>query len=178
MSDIAWFYAHAEEVLAFAWFFICWIGYSVFARRRAQTTDCISSVLHAYRKRWMLLMLQRSNRITDASLLANLERNVSFLASSAILVIAGLVTTLASVEKVHAMLLTLPFSDADLSPLQLQFKLTLLLLIYIYAFFTFTWAMRQYGFCAIVLGAAPIPESPEASGGAGGKVRALRRQNH
>lgn len=163
-TTVTWVSQHLVDILAATWLFLCWVGYSEFARRRAKTTFCIASVLHIQRKQWMLLLLQRDNRITDASLLANLERNASFLASTAILIIAGLVTTLASIEKVHAMLLTVPFSETGVSPLQLQFKIVLLLMIFIYSFFTFTWAMRQYGFCAILLGAAPMPGSPKAQG--------------
>lgn len=169
MLETQWISTHAVDILAVLWLLLCWVGYAVYARRRAKTTVCIASVIHAYRKRWMLLLLQRDNRVTDASLLANLERNASFLASSALFVIAGLVTALASIEKVHGMLLALPFSRAELSPLQLQFKIMLLLMIYVYSFFTFTWAMRQYGFCAMLLGAAPLPDTPEASGAAGEK---------
>ncbi len=108
-------------------------------------------------------MLARENRIADASLLSNLERNASFLASTAILIIAGLVTTLASIEKVHSMLSAVPFSHSNLSPMVLQFKILVMLMIFIYAFFTFTWAMRQYGFCAVMLGGAPILSEGQAS---------------
>jgi uncharacterized membrane protein len=37
-----------------------------------------------------------------------------------------------------------------------QLKILLLVGIFVYAFFTFTWSMRQYGFCSIVLGGAPL----------------------
>lgn len=109
-------------------------------------------------------MLYRDNRIADASLLASLERNASFLASTAMLIIAGLVTALASIENVHTALRTVPFSNVAQTPLQLQFKIMLLLLVFIYTFFTFTWAMRQYGFCAIMFGGAPLyrVEDPRA----------------
>lgn len=160
---------YALDIFAVCWLMFCWVGYAVYARRRAKTKICIASVIHSYRQRWMLLLLQRENRITDASLLANLERNASFLASSTLFVIAGLVTALASMEKVYGMLSTLPFSRAEFSPLQLQFKIMLLLMIYVYSFFTFTWAMRQYGFCAMLLGAAPLPDTPQASGAEGEK---------
>lgn len=162
LSQIHWL-----DLVGTLWLMVSWVGYSVFARKRARQTHCIASVLHAYRKQWMLSMLQRDNRIADASLLSNLERNASFLASTAILIIAGLVTTLASIEKVHTMLIAVPFSEVELSPEQLQFKVTLLLLVFIYAFFTFTWSMRQYGFCAVLVGAAPQPELPEAQGARG-----------
>ncbi len=144
-----------RDIFSTFWLFFCWVGYTVFARRKARKTFCIASVLHNYRKQWMHTMVRRDNRISDASLLSNLERNASFLASTAILIIAGLVTTLASIEKVHAMIMTVPFSS-DISPLQLQFKIVVMLVVFIYAFFTFTWAMRQYGFCAVLVGAAPI----------------------
>ena len=86
------------ELLGVLWLMLAWVGYSNFARRRAKSF-CIASVLHCYRKSWMRSMLQRDNRISDAALLANLERNASFLASTSIFVIAGVFTLLASAEK-------------------------------------------------------------------------------
>ena len=160
--DINTFGLELKEVVATAWLFACWGGYSLFARYRARSTFCIASALHTYRQQWMTAMLRRENRISDASLLASLERNASFLASTSILIIAGLVTTLASVEKVHSMLEGVPFTRADLTPLALQFKIGIMLMIYIYSFFTFTWAMRQYGFCAVLLGAAPSHDDEQA----------------
>lgn len=164
MNIAEWLGRYGLDLLAALWLFGCWIGYTAFAKRSARRTFCISSVLHFYRQQWMASMLQRENRVADASLLSNLERNASFLASTAMLIIAGLVTTLASIETVHATLQNLPFSRIAQTPLQLQFKVMILLLIYIYAFFTFTWAMRQYGFCAIMVGGAPLVEdtSPAA----------------
>lgn len=145
------------------WFFVAWVGYTLFARRRAKTTHCLASVLHIYRKNWMLAMLKRDNRIADTALIASLERNASFLASTSILIIAGLVTIMASIDKVYFTLSTLPFAHEKMSAYQLQIKVIMLLAIYVYAFFTLTWAMRQYGFCSIVLGAAPGPYDSDVS---------------
>lgn len=156
MELAEWLQAHVEDILATAWLFLCWIGYSVFARRRAKKAYCLSSVLHQYRKQWILRLLRRENRIGDVAIIANLERNASFLASTSILVIAGLVTAVASTDKIHSLLQDLPFSKSGLSLLQLQFKIILLLFVHVYAFFTFTWSMRQYGFCVILLGSAPM----------------------
>jgi uncharacterized membrane protein len=159
--------AHAAELAGVLWLFGAWIGYSWFAKRRAKCSFCIASVLHAYRKNWMRSMLQRSNRISDAALLGNLERNASFLASTSLFVIAGVFTLLASASQVKDMIATVPFAAMGTSTLQLQFKILLLLLIHVYAFFTFTWSMRQYGFCAILLGAAPVETDPKAQGDEG-----------
>lgn len=147
------------NVIAASWFFFCWIGYSYFARRRATSSYSLSSVLHIYRRRWMHIMLHRDNRMTDAALVASLERNATFLASTSMFIIAGLVTIIASIEQVHSTLASLPFNNEAMTPLQLQSKVLLLLGIFVYAFFSLTWAMRQYGFCAILLGAAPLHDA-------------------
>lgn len=162
-----WLQLHIFDVLATAWLFLCWIGYSSFARRRAKKAYCLSSVLQQYRKQWVLRMLRRENRIGDVAIISNLERNASFLASTSILVIAGLMTAVASTDKLHALLVDLPFANTQISPLQLQFKIILLLLIHVYTFFTFTWAMRQYGFCSILLGATPTHDEEMATSEAG-----------
>jgi uncharacterized membrane protein len=141
---------------AVIWFFSCWIGYASFARSRAKTSYSLSSVLQIYRKQWMLNMLRRENRIGDTALIAGLERQTTFLASTSMFIIAGLVTVMASVEQVHATLIALPLANTDMTPRQLQFKILLLLAIYAYAFFTLTWALRQHGFSSILLGAAPL----------------------
>ncbi|HEY7774106.1 MAG TPA: DUF599 domain-containing protein [Marinagarivorans sp.] len=166
MSLEAWIGAHGQDLAGLAWLLFCWLGYAMLARKRAKHVFCIASVLHQYRKQWMAQMLHRDNRIADASLLNNLERNASFLASTSLFVIAGLFTGIASSEKLHAILPTLPFAAVS-APSSVQFKLIIVLMIHIYAFFTFTWAMRQYGFCAVLLGAAPLHNDPDVDGQTG-----------
>ncbi|MGD8176064.1 DUF599 domain-containing protein [Marinimicrobium sp. ARAG 43.8] len=151
MTSHDWF-----NLLAAAWFFALWVGYARFARHRAKVSYSLSSVLQIYRKRWMQAMLRRENRIGDTALIAGLERQTTFLASTSMFIIAGLVTVLASIDQVYDTLVTLPFVNREMTPRQLQFKILLLLGIYVYAFFTLTWAVRQYGFSAILLGAAPL----------------------
>ena len=166
MNLTEWALEHVQDLLGLAWLLVGWLGYSIFARKRAKQVFCISSVLHMYRKQWMENMLTRDNRIADASLLNNLERNASFLASTSLFVIAGLVTGIASSEKLFAILPSLPLASPT-SPMSVQFKLIVVLLIHIYAFFTFTWSMRQYGFCAVLLGAAPLSSHPDLNGSTG-----------
>ncbi len=137
------------------WFLGSWIGYSRFAKRMAKRTNCLSSVMHRFRLAWMRELLFREQRVADSSIIANLERSVSFLASTTILVLAGIVTVLASSDQIYRLLVQLPFV-AYTSPEQLQFKLLLLVCIFIYAFFTLTWSMRQFGFCSVLVGATPV----------------------
>ncbi|EKE84224.1 DUF599 domain-containing protein [Idiomarina xiamenensis] len=142
------------DVLALAFFIICWVGYSVFARKRAKTTHCLSSILRTLRVDWMETLMQKEHQMADASLLANIERTVTFFASSTLLVLAGLLTVLAAGDKMVLLLDNLPFTIHTSLPL-VQVKLALLAGIFVYAFFKFTWAIRQFGFVAVLMGAAP-----------------------
>jgi uncharacterized membrane protein len=148
-----------QEVLVnsicFGWFLICWIGYTFYARNRARKESSLASELHNYRVSWMRRVLLRDIRVGDAALIANLEGNVSFLASTTILILAGLLTVFTVTEQISSLVSQIPFAISA-STLSVQLKLIMLVVIFVYAFFTFTWSMRQYGFCSIVLGAAPM----------------------
>jgi len=120
------------------------------SRRR----NCLASVLATHREAWMLGLLKRDNRVGDAALLGNLERNVAFFASSTLLVLAGLVAALGSGDDILAVTESLPFTMA-VSEHGWETKLLLLATIFVYAFFKFSWALRQYGFASVLLGRAP-----------------------
>lgn len=143
------------NTLCLIWFFICWVGYTLYARKKAATQSCLASELHNYREYWMRRVMLRDVRVGDAALIANLERNVSFLASTTILILAGLLTVFTVSEQISVLVSQIPLA-ASASALSVQLKVALLLIIFVYAFFTFTWSMRQYGFCSIVLGGAPM----------------------
>lgn len=139
------------------WFFACWVGYTFYARQKATSQSCLASELHKYREYWMRRVMLRDVRVGDAALFANLERNVSFLASTSILILAGLLTVFTVTDEISVLVTQIPFASHT-SPLSIQLKVALLLVIFVYAFFTFTWSMRQYGFCSIMLGGAPMVE--------------------
>ncbi|HVL02792.1 MAG TPA: DUF599 domain-containing protein, partial [Dongiaceae bacterium] len=113
-----------------------------------------SNILHRQRRRWMHEMLARDNRVADASLLANLERNVAFFASSTLIILAGVLTLMSATDKAISIANELPFA-MDGSAASWEVKLILLSCIFVYAFFKFTWSLRQYGFASVVIGMAP-----------------------
>lgn len=139
---------------AFVWFVSMWIGYTLYAKKEAGKGHSLSAVLYGYRREWMKSMLAHENRVPDMFLLGNLTNMVNFLASTSILIIAGLVTAVHSVENVLTFLDDHPVI-AQTNRLQVEFKLICLIVIFIFAFFKFTWCMRQHTFCSILMGAAP-----------------------
>lgn len=150
---------HAESVwlnlAALCWFLVCWVGYTRYAWHRGRDTPCLASVLHLYRKDWMARLLLREQRIADASLISNLERNTSFFASSTLLILAGLITVMGATDQAQSLLRDLPFV-APVSREISEMKLLVMLGVFVYAFFTFSWAMRQYNFASVLFGSAPL----------------------
>jgi len=133
---------------------VMWLGYSYFSKAKAKKEYCLASILAIHRVWWMQRMLKRENRVADSTLLANLERNVNFFASTTMIIIAALLTALSSAWQWQFV----QQYQADVSN---QYKVLLLLVIMVYAFFCFTWSLRQYGFGSVLLGAAPDPNQEE-----------------
>ncbi|MDX3772567.1 DUF599 domain-containing protein [Chromatiaceae bacterium AAb-1] len=142
------------DLIAVVWFLSLWIGYTLFAKKRAKVISCLSFEMRRKRNDWMQKMLARENKMADVGLISTLERNVTFFASSCLLILAGLLTVVASAEKLSVVLTNLiPWSSQ--SEAEVQIKLIFLAFIFVFAFFQFTWSLRQYGFCGVLIGAAP-----------------------
>jgi len=143
------------NLFAISWFLLCWVGYTYYAQHKGRDTACLASVLHLYRRDWMNRLLLREQRMSDASVIGNLERNTSFFASSTLLILAGLITVLGATDRAQNLLHELPFV-APVSREISELKLLVLMAIFVYAFFTFSWGMRQYNFASVLLGSAPL----------------------
>jgi len=150
------------NLLAALWFLTCWLGYTRYAIWKGQRTPCLASVLHLYRENWMRRLMLRENRIADANVVANLERNASFFASSTLIILAGILTLLGSSERALSLLADLPWVQHGSRGLA-EIKLLCLAMVFVYAFFTFSWCMRQYNFAAVLIGSAATPSEPSVT---------------
>ncbi|WP_028693886.1 DUF599 domain-containing protein [Pseudomonas cremoricolorata] len=144
-----------SNLLAVCWFALAWGGYTRYAIWKARDTACLASVLHLYREDWMRRMLLRDNRIADASVIGNLERNASFFASSTLIILAGILTVLGASDRALSLLADLPWVQPASQGMS-EIKLLCLAMVFVYAFFTFSWCMRQYNFAAVLVGSAPM----------------------
>lgn len=142
------------NLLALIWFLLLWGGYTLFSKQKARSTLCLASEMRKKRIHWMQQMLARENRIADVSIISTLERNITFFASSSMLIMAGLLTAVTSADELSLILSAMVHIEPQ-SEQEIQIKLGLLLCIFVFAFFQFTWALRQYGFAGILVGAAP-----------------------
>jgi uncharacterized membrane protein len=111
----------------------------------------------------MRQMIRRDNRIIDTQITHLLVQNISFFASASILVIGGLLAVLGAKDEVMAILRDVPFA-APSPALLWEAKVLLMIVIFVYAFFKFTWALRQFNYVAILIGAAPPPSEADEPG--------------
>lgn len=154
---------HLSDIIALSWFFLVWISYSWISRRHYSSKGAVTmnKLSRAYRKNWMLNMLERENRIVDSALLATLIRSVSFFASGTIILIAGIATALGAADQVVRITAQLPFA-AETNSLTVQIKFLILISLFVYVFFKLVWSLRQYNFAVVMMGAANIEFKDQA----------------
>lgn len=145
------------DVIALAWFFAAWFSYDFFASRRYHQTRNLMQTVDDLRIRWMQNMLKRYNRVSDATLIGNLLRSISFFASTTILILVGLFSVLGAKKESMMFIEAIPYAQHS-SLFMWEVKVMLLILIFVYAFFKLTWSLRQYNYACILVGAAPAPD--------------------
>lgn len=142
------------DVLAPLVFLLAWVGYARWADSPGRPS--LMARMHEYRLIWMKRMLARDNRITDLQVVQVLVQNIAFFASSAIILVGGLVAVLGAREQALAILAQMPLAAP--APHVFDAKVLLLIVVFVYAFFKFTWTLRQFNYVAILIGAAPPPQ--------------------
>jgi uncharacterized membrane protein len=140
--------------IGMAFFFAAWIGYAVFARRRARTQPSFLGSSNRVRRQWMLQTTYREVRVLDGVVVQQLSSTASFFASTTILIIGALLAVLGATEQASDLVREIPFA-ARTSLLVFDFKVVLLAAIFVYAFFRFTWCIRQYSVGVLLVAAAP-----------------------
>jgi len=143
------------DILGLIVFIGCWLGYATAVDRVPRIRD--SSVIFAmdeHRRRWMRAMLDRDNRIADMAAIGNLMNSTSFLATTSIFILAGLVALLGAPDLGRRVVAALPYALVP-DEVAWEVKIALLLIIFINAFFELTWALRQFNYSSILIGGIP-----------------------
>jgi uncharacterized membrane protein len=145
--------------LALGLFLLAWLGYGPVAQALRPRRSMAIRMLEM-RRAWMVSMLARENRITDASLIGNVVHSATFFASTTVVALAALLGTLGNLDSTHAAVQGLDFT-AKSSRAVLEVKVLLLALVFAHGFLKLSWAVRQLNHCVALIGAAPL--KPDAS---------------
>lgn len=147
------------DFAAFIWFLICWAGYTYIIDNYLRGLHGLSARMHLYRVQWMTAALVRDNRMVEINIIKNIQSSVSFMASTAILIIAGLLAMLSASNMALSIIKQIPFAQSQ-SKIVWYTKVFVLVYLFIYSFFKLTWSLRQMNYCAIMIGAMPLAKTP------------------
>lgn len=154
-------------------FVACWVVYALVVDRiPAIRARSVIAAMDEHRRRWMLAALPRENRIADIAAIGNLMSSVSFLATSSILILGGLVAMMAAPDLGRRVVASFPWAEVP-DDAMWEVKIGLLLLIFVNAFFELTWALRQFNYVSILV--MGMPQDPAATGAAEAAARLANR---
>jgi uncharacterized membrane protein len=141
----------ALRLLALVLIFAMWMLYEPILTRFGHGT--LNAQLHVVRLRWMRMLLEshRENRVFDGILLGQLSGSISFFGSATLIVLAGLVGTLASINHVHESMNGIPFLPPITLPLFTTYFATLTFIMTV-SFFSFAYALRKLGYTIAMIG--------------------------
>ncbi|MCA0433828.1 MAG: DUF599 family protein [Proteobacteria bacterium] len=139
------------RMIALVLIFVLWASYGPLLNTLGRGT--LNAQLHVVRMRWMRMLLNshRENRVFDAILLGHISNSMSFFGSATLIVLAGLLGTLTSINRVHAALMEMQFfPPTSLSLFTTYF--VVLTIIVAWSFFSFTYALRKLAYSLAMMG--------------------------
>jgi uncharacterized membrane protein len=145
------------RLFAIGFLFAMWALYGPILRTLGRGT--LNAQLHVVRQRWMRMLLQtpRDHRTFDAVLLGHISNSMSFFGSATLLVLAGLLGTLANISHLYASVLELKFVPIISLELFAIYFATLTFIMAV-CFFSFTYALRKLSYTLAMIGG--LSEAP------------------
>lgn len=146
-----------RDAAALALFALCVNGVTLLVERSGARRPSVGRLMARQRERWMQVMAEREARIVDSTLLNLLHQGAGFFASASMIAIGGLAALIGSADKL--MTVAGDFSADAASRTIWELKLLFLLLLLVLALLRFIWALRLFGYCAVLIGATPEPHA-------------------
>lgn len=146
-ADFSWLHTCAVALL-----FGSWLFYPIILRTIGRGS--LNSQLIIVRQYWISAATRRPAKPFDAILLGHITNSIAFFGSATLLVLAGVLSTLASVKSIHLTISELNFvapTSLELFALQIG----LLSLVLSMCFLSFIYALRKLIYTIALLGALP-----------------------
>jgi uncharacterized membrane protein len=130
---------------------LCYLAYNIVVPQVEKLRPSLSVIMNMQRRRWVANASRRDNPF-DAILSGNIMGSVSFLASTAVLLILAIFALFGQLpslmEALNSLSLDRIYTSADI-----QLHLLAMLAMFVLAFFAFTLSLRQFNHFCIMLGA-------------------------
>ena len=130
---------------------LCYFAYNFIVPQVEKLRPSLSIIMNMQRRRWVANASRRDHPF-DAILAGNIMGSVSFLASTAVLLILAIFALFGQVpalmDALNSLTLDRVYTSADI-----QLHLLVMLAMFVLAFFAFTLSLRQFNHFCIMLGA-------------------------
>jgi uncharacterized membrane protein len=130
---------------------LCYFAYNLVVPLVERRRPSLSVIMNMQRRRWVTNATGRDTPF-DAIIAGNIMGSVSFLASTAVLLILAVFAVFGQVPTLMETLAALN-TGRSYSTLEVQLHLFVMLAMFVLAFFAFTLALRQFNHFCIMLGA-------------------------
>lgn len=130
---------------------LCYLAYNIVVPQVEKLRPSLSVIMNMQRRRWVANAALRESPF-DAILSGNIMGSVSFLASTAVLLILAIFAVFGQVPALMNTLDSLSL-DRVYTTLDVQLHLVVMLTMFVLAFFAFTLSLRQFNHFCIMLGA-------------------------
>ncbi len=141
------------DLVALGFMLLVWFGYGRYSDSKRGRRG-VAHVTDRLREDWMMQMLDRELRMPDIIMVQSLMRSVTFFASTAMIIIGGLLAALAAGDVATKILSDLGLAGTS-SQAAYEVKVLVLVLIFVHGFFHLSWSLRQYNYVCFVIAAAP-----------------------
>jgi len=130
---------------------LCYFAYRIVVPLVEKRRPSLSVIMNMQRRRWVANATRRESPF-DAILSGNIMGSVSFLASTAVLLILAIFAVFGQVPALLEALNSLS-PDRHYNSAEVQMHLVVMLVMFVLAFFAFTLSLRQFNHFCIMLGA-------------------------
>ena len=142
------------DALSVVGLILAWLGSTVVIERTDVAKPSTHILMETYRERWMVQMVTRNPRIFDSSVLCMMRQGATFFASSCMIAIGGCVALVGGADQITVFASTL--ANTTVAPkIVWEIKILLLMALLANGFLKFVWAVRLFGYCAIVMASTP-----------------------
>jgi uncharacterized membrane protein len=130
---------------------ICYFAYNIIVPQVEKLRPSLSVIMNMQRRRWVANAALRESPF-DAILSGNIMGSVSFLASTAVLLILAIFAVFGQTPALMDTLNTISLQRVY-TTIEVQLHLVVMLAMFVLAFFAFTLSLRQFNHFCIMLGA-------------------------
>ncbi len=146
--------------MAIAFAILAWIGIGYRIEHSSDKYPSVSRLMCQYRRDWMVNFLTREPRIFDATIMTIMRDGTTFFASTCMIGIGAGFALIGNQERL--LNIAEDLSIEGVPAFVWDIKILVAVLFLTSAFLKFVWAHRLFGYCAVVMAAAPNDNGEQA----------------